>query len=162
MDLTCPGKKEEGRPGVPVAGERSTDLRAQKIARGEKMGESAGNGSRRNRKPGQGLLILCSRRSQGHVEVGIGDTWGLQAEYLLARSKYDLVVAKSWRFPSALQRERSQPCVSSPAIIPFVFPPPCQSVPQPIPISFCNQQITRFSHAPAACTASSLPLTPSS
>lgn len=60
-----------------VVGENRTDLRDQKIARGEKLGESAGNAGKRSRKPGQGMLILCSRQSQGHVEMVIEDAWGL-------------------------------------------------------------------------------------
>lgn len=75
---------------MPVVGDRRTDLRGQKRARGEKVGERAGSAGKRSRKPGQGLLILCSRQSQGHVEMVIGDAWGLQEEYLLARSMAQL------------------------------------------------------------------------
>lgn len=64
---------------MSVAGKRRSDLRGQNTARGEKVGERAGNAGKRSRKPakqGPGNL-LCSRQLQGHVEVGIGDTSGL-------------------------------------------------------------------------------------
>lgn len=89
---SIPGEKEEGRPSVPVAGERRTDLRGQKTAGGEKVGERAGNAGKKSRKPAKQRPgnLLCSRQLQGHVEMGIGDTLGLQGEYLLARSMAQL------------------------------------------------------------------------
>lgn len=54
-------------------GGKKSDLRGQKLARGQKVGEIAGNAATWSSKLGRRLLILCSLQSQGHTEMETGD-----------------------------------------------------------------------------------------